>query len=58
MNTVGRGIVLRVFSPSRDARDWLEDCTCEFAWVFQERLRVERVFPKLLSTLPPALRPV
>lgn len=58
MNTVEHGIVLRVFFSGRDARDWLEDCTCEFAWIFQERLRVERVFPKLLSTLPPALRPV
>lgn len=40
--------------PSREARGWLESPMCEFVWVFQDGVRVERVFPKLLSTLPPA----
>lgn len=42
-------MVLGFSLPSGEAMGWLEGSICEFAWVFQDRIGVERVFPKLFS---------
>lgn len=52
MDTIGHSIILRFCFPSREARGWLESHICEFAWILKDGIRVERAFPKLLSTLP------
>lgn len=54
MNTIDYSTGLCFFFPSREASDGLEGCIREFSWVFQDRIRVERVIPKFLSTFPHA----